>query len=732
VNPSRRFWFFIFFLASGFCGLVAEVVWLRLAMAQFGVVTPLVSTVLSVFMAGLAIGSWQGGRLAARAAAWPRLSPIRLYACAEIAIGLSALVVPALFSVGRMLLLRAGEGAAWGSLRYHLASGGWIAIALLPFCMCMGATFPLALAALRDGSGSSGERPFGHLYAANVLGACCGTFFSAFVLIEIFGFAGTLRIAAAVNVAVALGALLVEATSRTVSAAPERADAVAAPPAAAPVTGRDATLLMAMLFTTGLASMAMEVVWIRQFTPYAGTAVYAFATILTVYLAATFIGARFHRKGTLRAPDILWSVAGVAALVPLGAADPRFFSRLVGPAPVLGGYTLAAVVRVSLGLFPICAAVGYLTPMLIDRFSTGDAVRAGRAYAMNVVGCILGPLLASFVLLPGLGERGSIVALAAPLFAIALITAARWAAPMAAIAGGILLVGVTRDFSTVFQAPRVQRDYEATVIASDARGVKQLLVNGIGITTLTPITKFMVHMPLAYLDAPPANVLVICFGMGTSFRSALSWNVSTTAAELVPSVPKLFGFYHADAAQLLASPQAHVVIDDGRRFLERAGDTFDLITVDPPPPVEAAGSGLLYSREFYTAARRRLRHGGILQQWFPGGEPIIAAAVTRSIVESFPYVRMFPSIEGWGYHYVASDAPIPERSAVDLASRLPPRAAADLTEWFEGITVPQLMERLLAREIKPDRFLASAPQTPALVDDRPINEYFLLRRAFRR
>ena len=156
----------------------------------------------------------RAGCLAQRAAASRRLSPIRLYALAEIVIGLSAFVVPSLFDIGRDLLLRAGEGAAWGSLRYHLASGTWIAVSLLPFCVCMGATFPLALAALEDGTDRSGERPFGHLYMANVLGAACGTLMSAFVLIELFGFRGTLRVAAAVNFAVAVGALLLEAASR--------------------------------------------------------------------------------------------------------------------------------------------------------------------------------------------------------------------------------------------------------------------------------------------------------------------------------------------------------------------------------------------------------------------------------------------------------------------------------------------------------------------------------------
>src|SRR5438874_11969785 len=60
---SRMRWYFVFFVISGFCSLVYEVVWLRLAMAGFGVTTPFVSIVLSVFMAGLALGSWAAGRL---------------------------------------------------------------------------------------------------------------------------------------------------------------------------------------------------------------------------------------------------------------------------------------------------------------------------------------------------------------------------------------------------------------------------------------------------------------------------------------------------------------------------------------------------------------------------------------------------------------------------------------------------------------------------------------------
>src|SRR5208282_689210 len=62
-EPKSAFmvWFFTFFFISGSCSVLYELVWLRLSMAQFGVTTAMVSIVLSVFMAGLGLGSWASG-----------------------------------------------------------------------------------------------------------------------------------------------------------------------------------------------------------------------------------------------------------------------------------------------------------------------------------------------------------------------------------------------------------------------------------------------------------------------------------------------------------------------------------------------------------------------------------------------------------------------------------------------------------------------------------------------
>src|SRR5260370_20818793 len=122
-------WFFVFFFISGFCSILYELVWLRLAMAEFGVTSALVSIVLSMFMAGLGLGSWISGRLVRKSGEGHRFSALRFYALTELLIGVSALLVPQQLLFGRRLLQHLALSSS--SLSY-LASRLWLAPSPLP------------------------------------------------------------------------------------------------------------------------------------------------------------------------------------------------------------------------------------------------------------------------------------------------------------------------------------------------------------------------------------------------------------------------------------------------------------------------------------------------------------------------------------------------------------------------------------------------------------------------
>src|SRR5258708_28568887 len=104
TSLPKMCWYFLFFVVSGFCSLVYEVVWLRLAMASFGVTAALVSIVLSMFMAGLGLGSWGAGILTRQVLDVDGPRALRFYSIAELLIGISALVVPLELNLGRLVL----------------------------------------------------------------------------------------------------------------------------------------------------------------------------------------------------------------------------------------------------------------------------------------------------------------------------------------------------------------------------------------------------------------------------------------------------------------------------------------------------------------------------------------------------------------------------------------------------------------------------------------------------
>jgi len=687
-------------------------------------------------MLGLALGSWFGGRCIGPLVRITGVSPNKWYALAEFLIGLNAFVVPVLFIADEKILLRFGET---NSFLYLLCSAFLITISILPFCFFMGTTFPFIMDYIRK----TAERfsgSFSFLYLANVLGSMAGVVLTAAVLIEICGFNHTLLIAGILNFIIAGTAFFLR-FSGAVSLNPAQASGDGSIG-----TGEKFTSLI--LFMSGFTALGMEVIWTRAFTPILGTQVYTFASLLAGYLLATWVGSYVYRRnlgaGKVSSLTRLILILSIFAFFPVVFNDPHISLPFYAWFRTVG-FFLVVIALLAGSIFPFCAALGYLTPLLIDERSKGDPAEAGKSYALNILGCIIGPLFASYVLLPLCGVKYSLILLALPYFVFMLVRMINQTKAMKknrvyiGLSAGLLVISLF--FSSTYELPRlkrfiVKRDHTATVTAYENRSKKYLLVNGVNISTLEPVTKIMAHLPLCLHSGEPRSALVICFGMGTTYRSLLSWNINTAAIELVPSVYGVFGFFFHDAEALLKSPKSRVIIDDGRRFLQRTKEKFDVITIDPPPPVEAAGSSLLYSREFYDLVKRRLNPGGILQQWFPyvpGGQYEVStlSAVTQSIRESFPYVKAYVSIIGAGVHYIASMSPIITLSPEAMTARMPERARNDLLEWNVNENPEEFVQKIVSREVPLSALLLkdlSEDRPVGITDDRPYNEYFLWRR----
>jgi spermidine synthase len=246
-------WYFGFFFVSGFCSILYEIVWVRLAMAQFGVTTALVSIVLSAFMVGLGLGSWGSGYLTRRYHDKIHFPALRLYAITELLIGVSAIAVPHELAGGRELVQRILSSNSLSSSGYYLSSGLWIAIALVPWCACMGATFPFAMLAIRGNGAKDGGRSFSYLYVANVLGAVSGAIIPLF-LIELLGFHRTLYVGATLNLLLASCAFVLS-LGRSAPVHPETVQIET--PLTQRLRSQAKARLLWLLFGTGLTSMGV-------------------------------------------------------------------------------------------------------------------------------------------------------------------------------------------------------------------------------------------------------------------------------------------------------------------------------------------------------------------------------------------------------------------------------------------------------------------------------------------
>jgi spermidine synthase len=720
-----------------------------------GSTTAATATVLCVFMGGLALGSYLGGKLADR-----QKNFLGYYAVLEILIALLGLLASFAiiswlggFYVGIFDLFQGKTGALL------FARVLFAMLCLLPPTLLMGATLPLLVAFVTRHKEQL-QSGVGRLYSINTFGAVVGVLLTGFFLLGELGESNSICIAAILNSIAAIVANRLSQSLRSLEQGIEEKDKqeripwLGSPPYAKGIR----LWSTAAIFVSGFTALAYEILWTRLLMLPLETSIYAFSFMLATFLAGIAIGSwlstRFAFSSACPAATFgmleifigFWTAVGMLAF----PAFEAFSSQ---------GVNLNFFVRLLISfllIFPVAVLFGWQFPVAV-RCCVSDVKSPGKetgwAYAVNSAGAISGSVLAGFLLLPVFGTAETQVLLATLniiLGCVLLGVSPRkergrlpWVAGMAATGFILMVLFVGDPYRTVInqrviniwgdntQVYAYHEDIEGTIVAAgspDHPRRRSLLINGVGVTSLQTETKLMAHLPMALVENA-RRMLVICFGMGTTVRSASRYQgLTIDAVDIVPRVFDCFKYYHADASQIAALPNVSFKRDDGRNFLLVHHEPYDIIVVDPSPPIHSAGTVNLYTKEFFQLCKSRLSQNGAVCLWLPPAPLSELLMIIRSFTEVFPGSSMwgplhYPGlylIGGWHSFEQSTD------SVQIVAKRL--SRVEDLKEWDATYGSEEgLKDLFLLNTWELSTLVAAFPE---LTDDEPYTEFPLWRALF--
>ena len=684
--------------------------------------------IVGVFMAGLGLGSLAGGRIADRLTAQ---RCILVFIGAEVAVGLFGVFSDVVLY--DWMYLRLGRASIGPQ-----ALAAIVFAALLWPTFWMGVSLPVLGRAIAGGLHGAAAR-VGVLYGLNTIGAATGAFVTTWVLFPRLGLAGSVHLASALNVGAAIVAtplLWLAATgTRNGAAAQEAAvesrirDARAWPFA----------IWAGLYAVAGFQALSLEVVWFRLLGVMVKSSAFTFGTLLTIYLLGLGVGAaagsaalpRIARPGRafllLQAFVGLYAGASVLALVswlPRSPALATLWSYLAGYEPLDAASAFATIwsgdftaehaqflrLYVWLPLIlvgPPTLAMGASFPML-QRVAIVDLGSVGRRIAAvllaNIAGSTAGAILTGWLALTYLGSSGTLQVMAALggiFLALAFLCEApvgrrRAAAAVIAVAAGAVLTwqmpGSRRLWASVHGTvpPRIETGEDATglsVIKTDPRASSRrtvVFVNGIGQSWIPygDIHTVLGALP-AFLHPDPKTAVVIGLGSGDTVYAVAGRPGLTRLACVEIIAPQLstlrqFSVHtpYPPVLTLLSDPRIAHVAGDGRAYVMRSGQPFDLIEADALRPASAY-SGNLYSAGYFRLLASQLAPGGLAVTWAP----------TPRVRDTFASV--FPHVLSFGDILVGSRTPIVfDADAIRARVRQP--AVLDHF-WRAGVDIDALL-----------------------------------------
>jgi spermidine synthase len=692
----------LLFVGSGCAALIYEVVWFQLLQLVIGSSAVSMGVLLGTFMGGMCLGSLLLPRLSAARG----LHPLRTYAFLEIGIGIIGLLV--LFGmpfVSGIYTSWAGSGVT-GILLRGVAAG----ICLLPPTLLMGATLP-AISRWVE-STPEGVSWLGFFYGGNIAGGVVGSLAAGFYLLRVYDLAITTYVAVALNVTVAVLALLIARLSPTVETLRSDRDVQA------PLRVPGAWAVYVAIALSGMTALGAEVIWTRLLSLLFGATVYTFSLILGVFLFGLGIGSSLGAavgRGTTRprvalgwcqmllCAAIAWAAYMLTESLPYWPINPSITAN-----PWFN-FQLD-VVRCLWVVLPGAILWGASFPLALAAVASRgqDPARlVGGVYAANTVGAIIGSLVASMLLVVWIGSQHAqqVLVLTCALSGLLVLStgvqedaterrpqlAGTVAIIVAAAAAGLLSRGI-HQIPGIFvaygryTATRVgQADiiymgegWNASVAVSRLPGGVLNYHNAGKVQASSEpqdmrLQRMLGHMT-TLIPAQAKSVLVIGCGAGVT-AGAVSIDPAVereTIAEIEPLVPRVVSKYFGDHNfNVVDNPKVHVQIDDARHYLITTKEKFDAITSDPLDPW-VKGAAMLYTREFFEIVKRHLNPGGavtLFVQLYESNTEAVKSEIA-TFFEAFPNGVVWGNTNnGAGYDLVLLGQVEPTKIDVDAIER---------------------------------------------------------------
>lgn len=694
---------YVAYTLSGLVSLGYQVAWFRIFVDRFGSTNLTFALVISCFIGGLGAGSLISRSLTDRLGRATGFgNSFRTYGLIELLVAASALITVATSFIPPEFLgpfpYTQQDGIYRLDFIARLVQTAIAVVCILVPCVLMGTTYPLLCSLAKD----YGRFP-SILYAVNTLGACTGILVCEFILLRDLGHTNTYWLMLIVNAAIGLYFLLrgnVPPQSATEPAPPAlQAGAKKTkrrkgrqPESGSSGAAYSYSVLIACTIVSGLLCGGLEGDMFKRLRflycqHAAAMSFISFWAILAIFLASTAVSLlprlrmRTIKLAWLTALGLYalawyfavplreWAMADVYALSEAlrSQANPLRHTAALNNVLYFMTSLWSVVLYVGLFVFPPYFLISLLLPFVCNELQKQHK-HLGLAYGLNTVAFCVG-LLSFSMLAPRVNLFYSLK-LGFAFFAIAvgfllILSTTRplrgWQ-PVLAIGAMIAAIVLTpRAFDPGMFDPdapparypvrAVKSDGASTIyVVEDPKGDRLFFdsfsMSGTGVE-IHQYMRLMAHLGLL-AQPEPKTALLICFGVGNT-ADAITRHDSIERIDIVDLNHKVFEIapeFRASNHGAYEDPRVRLIHDDGRSFLRRTDQRYDLITSEPPPPMHE-GIYRLYTEEYYRDALEHLTEAGYMTQWLPIYQ-IPREAVDMMIatfIEVFPHTALFTGYE---------------------------------------------------------------------------------------